>query len=199
MSERLTEGGVARLGAGPGLDLVSGQVLVWRWVDRSVVCSAVPQSHPTPSSTLEVNRSPCWSPTLTPTSPSAGCPTTCRTSGPRHEIQSYDHASISCRDPGRSTTPDHLLAQAPSQPRRNDRARATDAHGRQPRRSPVVDANATGPAGINLGKVTAGPGTGSPPVPTPDAGQAGSNRYPGAAAPRRRPSWPELALSGQAA
>jgi hypothetical protein len=94
-SERLTEGGVARLGAGPGLDLVSGQVLVWRWVDRSVVCSAVPQSHPTPSSTLEVNRSPCWSPTLTPTSPSAGCPTTCRTSGPRHEIRSYDHASIS--------------------------------------------------------------------------------------------------------
>ncbi len=79
MSDRLTEGGVARLGAVPVLGLVPGRVL------GLIVRSSAPRfhkSHPTPSSRLEVKRSPCWSPTLIPTSPSAGCPATCRATWP---------------------------------------------------------------------------------------------------------------------
>lgn len=89
-----------------------------------------------------------------------------------------------------------LLPEAPSRPRRNDKARATDAHGRQPRRSPVVDANATGPAGINLGKVTAEPGTGALRSRLPELDRRGEIGYPEAAA-GRRPSWPNWRSHGK--
>src|SRR5829696_1657216 len=73
MSERLTEAGVARLGAVPVLGLVLGLALglALGWIVRSSAPRSH-KSHPTPSSALEVKRPPCWSPTLSPTSRSTG-------------------------------------------------------------------------------------------------------------------------------